>query len=209
MGVEKHRRDGLDRQAALLGDDPYRFDRRPGPRIVGQRLTAHRHHGDRGTRHDSLAGIGAQRRARVPFSEVGHHLGTAENIQLDQVGRMKFQALDIDARVQRLVAGKADLGDHLGMQPGRQIPDAIALGHDGRRPVEVVTRAEKMQPGTFAARRRPAGTSTTSVGSEAGVPWWRLVSLASIGSYSPANSGSDSSESRRTARSGHESSPAW
>ena len=71
----------------------------PAARIVGQRLTAHRHHGQTGTGQDALPGIGAQRRACVPFSEVGHHLGAAQNIQLDQVGRIEFQAADIDARV--------------------------------------------------------------------------------------------------------------
>ncbi len=35
----------------------------------------------------------------VPFSEIGHHLGAPENIQLHQVGWIQFQAVDIDARV--------------------------------------------------------------------------------------------------------------
>ncbi len=36
------------------------------------------------------------------------------------------------------------------MQPGRQVPDAIALGEDGCRPVDVVTRGEQVQPRAFA-----------------------------------------------------------
>ncbi len=42
MGVEEHRRDRLDRKAALLGDDPHRFDGRPAPGVVRQRRAVHR-----------------------------------------------------------------------------------------------------------------------------------------------------------------------
>ena len=47
----------------------------------------------------ALAGVVTESRAGVPFREVGHHIGTPENVELDQVGWIQFQASDVDARV--------------------------------------------------------------------------------------------------------------
>ena len=92
VGVKEHRRDGLDRQPALLGDDPDRFHGRtrrarsqsaPGLRPTRRRDT-----------NWSGRGPGCRRpepRPR-PIRQIGHHLGTPQHVQLDQVGRNQFQA---------------------------------------------------------------------------------------------------------------------
>ena len=207
MGVEKHRRDGLDRQPALLGDDPYRFHRRPGPRIVGQRLTAHRHHGNdrssprcaRGYRRPAPRPRPIQRGRPSPRG-AGEH--PASPGRLDPVPGCGH-------RCPSPVTGRRANGLR---RSSRNAAGASGTGCDRSRPGwpppcrrrdACVSRCSRA-PSRWAAACRD---STTSSDSETGLPWWRFVSLASIGSYSPASSGSDSSESRRTARNGHASSP--
>ena len=56
------------------------------------------------------------------------------------------------------------------MQPGRQIPDAVALGEYRRRPLDLIARGEKVQPGALAPARGEQGVDDVVGDSDAGLP---------------------------------------
>ena len=136
---------------------------------------------------------------------MGHHLGAPQNIQLDQVGGMQFQALR--RRCPSPVTGRrAKRTSEIISECSRGVRYRMRSlsARMAAAAVDVVTLGEQVQPGAFALGGGLQGLRRCRRDSETGLPWWRLVSLASIGSYSAASSGSDSSASRRTARSGHD-----
>ena len=167
----------VERRAALLGDDPHRLERRSAPGVVGQPWPC-----TVTTASAELRGRGhgCHRRGPRPrpMREAGHHIRPPENVQHDQVAGVEFQAAYIDARFRIRVTWPPQFGDHLRVQAGGEVADAVGGGQDCCSLVDVRRVAESLKPGALASSGRSSSSMVCRRRIGARSPRRRFVSRA-------------------------------
>ncbi len=112
--VEEHRGYRLDSDTVQLGGDPDRLHRRSAAGVVGQCVSGHRHHTEARTAQDAFGHILAECVAGVPLREASHDVTAAQDVQRGDVGRVEFEAANVET-IGDVLVGPTQFGDHLGV----------------------------------------------------------------------------------------------